>query len=142
MIDKPKKAMKLTLQAGKLGHAESYAHVAHFYEIGEGVERNIERAKYYYELAAMRGNAQARHNLACIEENAGNMNRAIKHYMIAAEAGLDESLKNIRERFFDGFVTKDDFEKALRSHQASKDETKSDQREAAKQQLQEEYDNT
>ena len=30
-----------------------------------------------------------------------------------------------------GYATKDDFEKALRAHQESKDETRSDQRDAA-----------
>ena len=61
----------------------------------------------------------------------------MKHWMIAAGAGLDESLTAIRVCYLDdGHATKDDFEKALRAHQASTDEMKSDQREAAKQRLQ------
>ena len=54
------------------------------------------------------------------------MARAVKHWMIAAGAGVDESLTAIQECFLHGHVTKD-----LRSHQAAKDEMKSDQRETA-----------
>ena len=43
----------------------------------------------------------------------------------------DALLKQIREGFMRGYVTKDNFEEALRSHKDAKDEMKSDQREAA-----------
>jgi hypothetical protein len=76
----------------------------------------------------MGGNALARHNLGILEKRAGNMTRAMKHWMISAAAGRDDSLKAIREH---GHVTKDDFEKALRAHFDAKNEMKSDQREAA-----------
>ena len=45
--------------------------------------------------------------------------------MISAGAGLDESLNKIREDFMNEHATKADFE------EASKDEMKSEQREAA-----------
>ena len=89
------------------------------------------KAKYYYGLAAMGGDICARHNLGISEMNAGNITRAMKHYMISAGAGDDNSLKEIRVAFLKGHATKDDFEKALRSHKEAKDEMKSDQREAA-----------
>ena len=50
------------------------------------------------------------------------MNRAVKHWMISAGGGHDNSLK---------FTSKDAFEKALRAHKEAKDETKSGQREEA-----------
>lgn len=40
----------------------------------------------------------------------------MKHFMISAGAGDDESLKVIREGFMKGGVTKDDFEITLRVH--------------------------
>ena len=91
---------------------------------------DAKKAEYYYELAAMMGNIRARHNLGCDEQDAGNMKRAVKHWMISAGAGYDKSLKGIREAFFNGHATKDDFEKALRAHKETADEMKSDQREA------------
>ena len=48
--------------------------------------------------------------------------------MIAAEAGLDESLQNIGYLFRVGLASKADYEKALRAHQKASDEMKSDQR--------------
>ena len=59
------------------------------------------------------------------------MKTAVKHWMISAAAGWDESLNFIQKGYLNGRATKDDFEKALRAHQASKDEMKSEQREAA-----------
>ena len=72
----------------------------------------------------------ARHNLGVDEADTGNMNRAVKHWMISAGAGFDGSLTNVRQCFMDGYATKDDFEKALRSHKEAKDEMKSHQRDA------------
>ena len=125
------KAMKLSLRAGELGCAEAYYNVGILYRTGKDVEMDVKKAKYYYELAAMGGDAQARHNIGILEEIAGNMNIALKHWMIAVGAGSDESLTGIRQLYVKGYATKDDFEKALRSHKEAKDEMKSDQREAA-----------
>ena len=101
------------------------------YEKGEGVKRDVDKAKHYYERAAMGGNATARFNLGNLENHAGNMNRAVKHWMISAAAGDDDSLTGIRECFQNGHATKDDFEKALRAHKNAKDEMWSHRREAA-----------
>ena len=79
----------------------------------------------------MRGHVLARHNLGCVELNEGNIDRALKHFMISAGAGDDKSLKAIRDYFFKGYTTKDDFEKALCSHKEAHDEMKSDGRAAA-----------
>ena len=124
------KAMELFLWAGKLGSAVAYGNVACSYSSGRGVERDEDKAKYYHELAAMGGDAISRNNLGCFDAEAGNIDRAVKHWMIAAEAGYDHSLENIRKSFMHGCATKDDFEKALRAHKEAKDEMKSAQREA------------
>ena len=77
------------------------------------------------------GDVQARHNLGIFEAQAGNTNRAMKHLMVAANAGYDNSLKVIQMCFMNGDGTKDDFEKALRVHKDAKDDMKSVQRDAA-----------
>ena len=92
----------------------------------------MKRKLYYYELAAMGGNVFARHNLGCLEgDDFGNKKRAVKHFMIAAGAGHDDSLEEIQQLFLYGHATKDEFEKALRAHKEAKDEMKSEQRESA-----------
>ena len=57
------------------------------YYNGEGVERDETMARHYYELAAMEGDSYARHNLGVDEYDAGNYDRALKHYMVAVRAG-------------------------------------------------------
>ena len=122
------RAMELWLRAGELGCAESYNNIGLAYHRGRGVERDMKKSKFYYELAAMRGNIVARYNLGHIEKDEGNSDRAVKHWMISARAGHDNSLKCIRVGFMRGITTKNDFEEALRGHKEAKDEMKSDQR--------------
>ena len=59
------------------------------------------------------------------------MGRAIKHYMIAVEGGYADSLKEIQDLYTKGYVTKDDYAKALQSYQAYLGEIKSDARDRA-----------
>ena len=125
------KAMELWLRAGELGCPRAYCSIGFAYDTGRGVGRDVKKAKHYYELAVMKGDILARHNLGVLEERAGNMDRAVKHWMISAGAGFDESLDAIRGFFLNGHATKDDFEKALRAHKESKDEMTSVQRQAA-----------
>ena len=125
------KAMDLWHRSGELGCARSYRNIAISYGCGQGVERDEKKAKHYYELAAMGGDVEARHNIGKFEAKAGNMNRALKHWMISAGSGDDESLTGIRLLYMDGNATKDDFEKALRAHKESKDDMESDQRDEA-----------
>lgn len=56
------------------------------------------KAVYYCELAAIGGNVIARYNLALNEANAGNMDRALRHYMIAVRGGSNVSLEMIKDR--------------------------------------------
>jgi TPR repeat protein len=118
------KANKLWLQAVERGCASACYNIGNFYINGEGVERDEKKARYYFELAAMRGDAKARHNLGSIECGAGNTNRAVMHWMISAGAGDDDSLAGIKNYFLVGHATKCDFETALRAHKEAADEMK------------------
>ena len=56
----------------------------------------------------------------------------MNHFIIAAKLGEDKSLQAVTKTAFrDGYVSKDDFEAALRCHKAAVDATKSPQREEA-----------
>jgi hypothetical protein len=126
------KALELWHRAGELGYAESYYHIGNVYKRDGGlVERDENKAKRYYELAAMRGDAMARYNLGVIEANLNNINRALRHWMIAVKDGYSRTLKCIKALYSNGDATKDDYNKALRSYQAYLDEIKSDQRDEA-----------
>ena len=59
------------------------------------------------------------------------MDRAGKHFIIAAKLGLDVSLNYVKKLHKDGDVSKEDFAAALRGYQAAIAATKSPQREVA-----------
>ena len=59
------------------------------------------------------------------------MDRAVKHWTIAAKLGFDDSLKWIQKLYEDGCLSKDDFDSARLGHQTAIDATKSPQREEA-----------
>ena len=52
----------------------------------------------------------------------------MKHWIIAANLGYDESIKALKEAYKGGDVSKEDLAAALRAHQAAVDATKSPQR--------------
>ena len=125
------KALEMFLRAAELGAADSHSNIANMYHPGtEGV---VDHAKYLYhcQQAAMKGCPVSRSNLGCYEANAGNTDRAMKHWMISAGMGHGKSLENIKRIFISGNATKAQYEKALRDYQAYMDEVKSDQRDEA-----------
>jgi len=79
----------------------------------------------------MGGDIDSRLLLGALEQNAGNIDRAIKHYMIGVRGGDNGSLIQIEYLSLDGRATKDDYTKALRSYQEYLNEVKSTQRDAA-----------
>ena len=125
------RALELWHRAAELGHAGAYNNIGYSYWNGRGVERDEKKGKHYCELSAMGGNTDARYHLGIIEENAGNMDKALKHHMIAVGFGDDGSLKQMKQLFMKGHVTKDEYSKALKAYQAYLGEIKSDQRDAA-----------
>ena len=113
------KALELFHRAEELGNAKSYYNLGKAYYHGEGAERDEEKAKHYWELAAIRGDNCSRHNLGILEERVGNMSIALKHHMIAVGCGHDSSLKRIREFYVNGHATKDDYAIKLYGHTKS-----------------------
>jgi len=131
------KASGLYHRAGELGCAEGYYNLGICYGHGRGVEVDITKAKHYFELAAMMGDVDARYSVGCIEGNAGNHHRAIKHCILAARSGHEKALEKVKEEYMHacmvgfGFVTKDGYEITLRAYHERQKEMKSDAREKA-----------
>jgi len=125
------KALELFIRAGELGYAGAYCCIGYMYDLGTGVGIDKEKAAHYYELGAIGGDAVSRCNLALDEKSAGNMDRALKHFMIAVVCGDALSLSMIKEMYSKGYATKEDYTEALRSYQAYLGEIKSDQRDKA-----------
>ena len=125
------KALELFHRAGELGYAESYNGIGYAYDSGEGVDVDKRKAKHYYQLAAIGGSESGRYNLALVEKKAGNMEKALKHYMIAVRGGDNNSLNAIKDSYSNGHATKDEYTKALRLYQEYLGEIKSRQRDEA-----------
>ena len=125
------KANELYLRAGELGFAGAYFNLGHSYYNGRGVEVDKKKAMHYYELAAMGGSVNARHNLGVMEGHAGNYQRAYKHLVLAAKAGYTNALDKVKDGYMGGIVTKDEYANTLREYQTSQDEMKSDARDKA-----------
>ena len=122
-------AKKYWAMAAELGDVIAHYQLGCLYWQGEGVEKDEEKAVYHYEKAAIGGHHQARHNLAAVEERNGNMERAVKHFIIAANLGDEKSMKALWDHYSAGNITKEDLEVTLRTHKAAIDETKSPERE-------------
>lgn len=132
--DKPK-AIELLTRASELGSLEAALNLGIMYKKGDGVEQDINKYVHYTQMAAMKGNVQARFNLGTIEGQQGNTVRATKHFAIAARAGDDEALKICTEGYRAGFLSKDEFEQILRCHKEEKESMKSEQRDIAMKEL-------
>ena len=97
-----------------------------------GVEVDKQKAKHYYELAAMAGDVNARHSLGRVEAlEAGNYQRAHKHLIIAAKAGDNIALGIVKKGFMKGFISKDEYANTLRAYHERQKETRSDMRDKA-----------
>jgi len=125
------KALELWHHAAELGHVNSYYSIGNAYYYGRGVERDKKKAIHYFEIGSMKGDTVARHSLGALEQNAGNIERALKHYMITVESGEQDSLKAIQDLYPKGKATKDEYVKALRAYQKYLNEVKSIQRDEA-----------
>ena len=125
------KGNELYLKAGELGYAEGYYNLGQAYHEGEGVERDVKKARHYYELAAMGGSISARHSIGCIEGNEGNTDRAFRHFILAAKAGHEKASKGIKVGFENGYIAKDEYANTLLAYNKIQDEMMSDAREEA-----------
>jgi len=118
-------------KAAELGDFDSHFALAVSYRYGQGVEKDKKREYFHLEVAAIGGHAMARHNLGCNEASIGKIEKANKHFIIAANLGYDKSIQSLKLYYQVGVVSKEDFAAALRAHQAAVNATKSPQREAA-----------
>jgi len=123
------KALEYYTKAAELGHVAAHFCLGNVYYQGLGVEKDEKKALPHLEQGAIGGHPDARGILAVHEMKNGRMERAAKHFIIAANLGDDPSLKLIKELFVKGIVSKEDYAAALRGHQAAVNETKSTERE-------------
>ena len=121
-------AFEYWTKATELGNAEAHFRLSDMYYHGRGVEKDERKEIHHLEEAANGGHPLARYNLGWNENKDGNIDRAVKHWIISATQGHDKSIKALMKEYKGGFVSKEDLAVALRAHQAAVDATKSPQR--------------
>ena len=124
-------AFQYFYRAAALEDVGAHRELAVMYRDGKGVEMDKKREWYHSEQASIGGHPDARYNLGCIEEKNGRLDRAVKHWIIAANMGHDNSLETLKNAYRKELVSKEDFAAALRAHKAAVDATNSPQRDKA-----------
>ncbi len=124
-------ALEYFTKAAELGNMEAHYSLASMYGEKKGVEKDENKERFHLEEAAIGGHPRARHMLGWKELGSDKIERAKKHFIIAANLGLDDSIEALKQGYAVGHVSKEEFAAALRAHQAAVDATKSSQREAA-----------
>ncbi len=122
-------AFEYWTKAAALGDANAHHNLSVMYYNGEGVEKDEKNQVYHLEEAAIAGHPRARHCLGVVEESNGHIERAVKHYIIAANLGFEMSMDAVTKHCCFGNITEETLDATLRTHQAALDEMKSAQRE-------------
>jgi len=128
-------AIKLWNKAADLGSVKTprtHHSLANLYHCGRGVEKDDDKAIHYYKIAAIGGHEIARYNLGVLEYESGNYELAMKHYIIAARCGFEDSLKAVGDGYKAGHVTKNEYASILRAYRDSQDEMKSERRDRSR----------
>ena len=86
------KAMELRKHATELGFSQAHNYLGAFYKADNG---DLKKAKFHYETAAMTGDEMTRCQLGNWEAEAGNMERAVKHWTIAASCGQYNAMQHL-----------------------------------------------
>ena len=123
-------AFEYYAKAAALGNTHAHYRLSIAYHDCEGVEKDERKRIYHLEKAAIAGHPLARYELGAYEwNNNHNDDRAVKHWVISATQGEDDSIKALMKAYKMGSVCKEDLAAALRAQKAAVDATKSPQRE-------------
>ncbi len=124
-------AFQYWTKAAASGDMDAQYQLSSLYTKGEGVETDAKKTAYHLEEAAIGGHPSARYNLGLEEGKKGRFDRAMKHFIIAANLGHVNSLDRLKEGHMAEVLSKEDYASALRGHQAAVDAVKSAQRDEA-----------
>ena len=125
------RAFECYTKAAELGDMMAHYLLSALYHSGRFVEKDEGKMLYHVEEAAIGGHTEARYDLGLYESFNENYERGVKHLIIAATQGHNDSMKVLMEMFKDGLVQKENLASVLRAHKAAVDAAKSPQRQVA-----------
>ena len=127
-----RKAVELWTEAAELGSLGALYHLGMVYYNGNGVQEDKAKGLEFFQKAAMQGDVGSRYNLGSYEIGKGNHDRAVRHFLISAKMGDEDSIENIKEYYFmAGIATEEQYAEALKGYQDAVEETKSHGRDEA-----------
>ena len=92
------KALDCYIRAAELGSGKACGCIGIIYTEGNGVAIDKEKAALFERMGTLRGSIVARHSIGCSEYyDFGNHEIGIRHWKIAAEAGHQCSLNELRD---------------------------------------------
>ena len=127
-----RKAVELWTEASELRSVGALYSLGNAYCDGNGVQENEAKGIEFYKKAVLQGHVESRYQLGCCEGRKGNHGRAVRHFLISAKMGLNDSVENIKDLFMDGLATKEQYAEALKGYQDAVEEMKSHDRDEAK----------
>ena len=90
----------------------------------------MKKAKFHYEAAAMAGQEVARYNLGMMEVQSGNIERALKHWKLAASSGHYIAMYQLKTGFEKGYVSRESIDSILTAYNTSCAKMRSEARDA------------
>jgi TPR repeat protein len=103
------KAMELWMRAADLGCSQAHFRLGDVYYKGG----DMKKAKFHNEAAALAGHEVARSALGIIEAEAGNIERAIKHWTIGASYGDYQAMAALITLYENGLASRESIDSTL-----------------------------
>ncbi|EJK54003.1 hypothetical protein THAOC_26451 [Thalassiosira oceanica] len=125
------RAIELWTEAANYGDLTAQFVLGTMYLTGVGVDQDSDISILLWQHSAIDGHPASRFELGHYENDNGNHELAVQHWIISAKLGYEESLEMINVMFKKGHATKAQYAEALRGYQNALEETKSAQREEA-----------
>jgi hypothetical protein len=114
------------IRAAEQGDAEAQCDLANRYEEGEGVQKDLNKAAYWYGKSAEQGNANSQFCLAsCYSDGSGveeNLEKAVYWYKKSAEQGQMYAQNVLGSWYENGYGVEKDREKAVYWYTKSADQ--------------------
>jgi TPR repeat protein len=108
-------AFKLFTLLAEEGDSDAQFCLGYMYDNGEGVEKDFQKAVYWYEKAATQGDVYAQFNLAVMYDSGERVDRqkAVYWYEQAAEQGNIHAQSNLGSKYYVGEGIERDLQKAF-----------------------------
>ena len=120
------KAMELYARAADLGCSEARCHLADLYT----QRGDLKKAKFHFEVAAMAGHEKSRYMLGIVEDKLDNMERAVKHWRIAASSGCFCAMHTLTTCLETEYISREAIDTTLAAYNISCAEMRSEARDA------------